>query len=491
MIASSESKLILCLINSAAYSRSYFEQLAPHLRTLGYRVHFALDSHFSDHLHGAGRTLDCADYFTDYLRANPEPVAESVRAATTWQSLFSDFDRWLTFNLDAPSQASGRFQYQDIPARLDAFFGDIFERLSPSAVLYEPVSNSFALAAYRATQLRGVPFLSISPSRIPGRIELSTSGALKDFAAIEAVQARHARDGIPAEILEEAIAYLASIDQQVPDYMKTNGLDQMSLRKKYLRLDKLSYFLRIWRYSRTQRSDWALAYQHGDPVALSVAYVRRAIWRKLRLRAVRKLFETQLPTEDFLVYPLHFHPEASTSIHAGDYVDELSVIKAVAFRLPSNVKLYVKEHPSAVALQPLGFYKQLSRLPNVRLISPELNAKALIRKSRGVVTLTSTAGFEGAVLNKPVLAFGNVFYRYFPNVRTVDGFSDIGAKLSWLLGYQPVSNTAIVHATAAYLDFTVPGKFDFMATLNNAAAMGGVARLVHTRLSYHDTTPTC
>lgn len=479
-------KTILCLINSAAYSRSYFEQLAPHLRSLGYQVHFALDSHLSDHLHGVGKTLADADYFTDYLRANQGPAPEAVRVSTTWQSLFSDFDRWVTFDLDAPVQTPGGFRYQDIPAQLDVFFGEIFDRLNPTAVLYEPVSNSFALGAYRACQTRKVPFLSISPSRIPGRIELSTTGALEDFTDIEKIRSVHARDGVPPAVLEEALSYVASIDQKVPDYMKTNGLDQLSLRKKYLKPEKLAYFRRLWRYSRTQREDWSLAYQHGDPVALSLAYVRRAVWRKLRLGAVRRLLETQVPDEDFLLYPLHFHPEASTSILAGDYVDELSVIRAVAFRLPTHVKLYVKEHPSAMALQPLWFYKQLSRLPNVRLLSPDLNTKSLIRKSRGVVTLTSTAGFEGAVLNKPVLAFGNVFYRYFPNVRTVEGFDDIEAKLGWLFAYEPIPADAIAQATAAYLDFTVPGTFDFMATLNNPTAMDGVATLVHTTLTRLD-----
>lgn len=483
------SKKILCLINSAAFSRSYFEQLMPYLKMHGYEVHFALDSHLSDYLNADGQALGCADYFTDYLRVNPRPVGSEEKTCATWQSLFSDFDRWVTFDLDAPKETSTGFRFQDIPVKLDSFFADIFKKQSPIAVLYEPVSNSFALAAYRACQTANIPFLSLSPSRIPGRIELSTSGALDDTARIAAIKAKYDEKGIPETLLNDTVQYIASIDQQVPDYMKTNGLDQLSLRNKYLNFEKLAHFWRIWRYSRTQRADWSLAYQHGNPVSLSFAYVRRAIWRKIRIGAVRRLLENQIPNEEFLLYPLHFHPEASTSILAGDYVDELSVIRAIAFRLPTHVKLYVKEHPSALALQPLWFYKQLSRLPNARLLSPALNTKALIRKCRGVVTLTSTAGFEAAVLNKPVLTFGNVFYSYFPNVRAVNGFNDISEKIDWILSYEPVSNDDIATATAAYLDFGVPGSFDFRATLNNSTAMKGVAMLVHSTLSGLELTP--
>ena len=486
MSNNTKSKNIVCVINAAAYSRTYFETLAPHLKNLGYGVHYVLDSHLTDCVYAEGEELEDASYFTDYLRARGICVSTDCIKQQSWSSLYSDFDRWLTFDIDAPDENEETYKYLEIPLKIDVFFNEIFERVRPVAVLYEPVSNSFAFGAYRTCQKYGIPFLSLSPSRISGRIELSTTGALSDHISIESIKNEHKIHGIPPEVLKITEDYLEFIDQKVPDYMKTNGLDQLSLINKYLSFEKLKYFWKIVVYSKTRRDDWRYAYQHGDPIRLSVAYAKRALWRKLRVKTVRKLFEKEVGNTDFLLYPLHFHPEASTSVLAADYVDELSVIKAVAFRLPLGMKLCVKEHPSAVALQPTWFYKQLSRLPNVKLISPELNTKELIRKSRGVVTLTSTAGFEAAALNKPVLAFGNVFYKYFENVKTLSGYQDLDEKISWLLNYKPLARIEIINAIAAYVAFGVEGYFDFKLASKSQDALKNVAKLVDKKLAELD-----
>lgn len=479
-----ENRLILCLINGAAYSRAYFEQLAPYLKAAGYRVAYALDSHLSDVLYANGRSLNGAWYFTDYVKSRLDDLHDITSADTqVWSSLFSDFDRFLTMNIDPPLKKGGRLEYKYIPLLLEDFFEKLFSEVKFSAVLYEPVSNSFAMAAYQVSKKAGVPFCSLSPSRIPGRIEVSMTGALHVNDEL-AVLLRQQQDKLVSdESRFMASKYIASIDAQMPDYMKTNGLDKLSLVSKYVRADKWAHFIRGWRYRRRYSQDCALAYQHGDPVALSKAYVTRAIKRRLRLRRVRRHYLNDMPTSPFMLYPLHFHPEASTSIYAADYVDELSVIKAIAFRLPVGVELCVKEHPSAVALQPLSFYRQLSALPNVKLLAASLPTKSLIRQSCGLVCLTSTAGFEAAVLNKPVIVLGNVFYSYFPNVRTVAGYQELSESLKWALSYEPVSSDDLLDATAAYVEFGAPGAFDFKRSLGDAAALEGVAALVAQRLA--------
>jgi hypothetical protein len=474
--------VVLCLVNAAAYSRTYFSKLAPKLEELGYDVRFALDSHLSDHVYADGSPIPGASYFTDFLRARAGTLPVKSRSNQTWASLFSDFDRYLTFDVNPPNTGEATFCYDQIPAHLDSFFDEILERISPDAVLYEPVSNSFAVSAYRMASERKIPFLSLSPSRIPGRIEISTTGALADSDCLGRKYDDFVSRGIPEDVREIADTYLASIDRAIPDYMKTNGLDQLSLAGKYLNAQKLRHLMRLWKYSKHHEDDWRFAYQHGDPLRLSSAYAKRALKRRFRHASVSRLFETDPPAENFVLYPLHFHPEASTSILAPDYVDELSIIKSIAFRLPVHAKLYVKEHPSAVALQPRAFYKQLSRMPNVRLLSPHLPIKRLIRQSCGVITLTSTAGFEAAVLNRPVLTLGNVFYNYFPNVRHVAALPDLSANLEWLFNYKPLPPSTILTAAAAYVSFTVPGSFDFFATLNNEVALTGVASLVNSTI---------
>lgn len=475
---------IVCLINSAAFSRPYFEQLAPHLRDLGYDVVFVLDSHMSDVLYANDTSIPNGWYFTDFmlewLRNGSKPPVSPT--AHRWTSLYSDFDRFLTMEIEPPLARDCPVSYSQIPGLLGQFFEKIFAAEKPVAVLYEQVSNCFAIAAYEQTLKAKIPFCSLCPSRIAGRIEISMTGAIEDFVRVGEIYRSADHGAISQESFDIAANYIRTIDQQVPDYMKPLSLGhtigELSISKKYLRWDKFRHVLRSWRYRTRHKEDCALAFQHGDPIKLSKAYFKRAFLRRVRSRFVAKYYQTQVHNEPYLLYPLHFHPEASTSVLAADFIDELSVIRAISFRLPTGMRLYVKEHPSAIALQPRSFYRQLDALPNVHLLAAGLPAKELARRSKGVICLTSTLGFEAAVLNKPVITFGDVLYGYFPNVRMIRDYSALDAALRWALDYAPVPPEQLLKATAAYVQFGAPGSFDFKGSLGDAAALRSAAMAV-------------
>jgi hypothetical protein len=486
---------ILCLINAAAYSRAYFQQLEPYLRGHGFDVAFALDSHLSDELYADGRPLSNADYFTDFCRSRL-PLPDDFPAGAEslgWGVLYSDFDRFLTMRIPPPLAPEGPLRFEHVPRLLEEFFRSVFDRVRPVAVLYEQASNSFALAANAEALRRGAPFCSIAPARLPGRIELSLTGALRDYIAL-GVHFRRALEGrVDASHWQVAQQYVDNVETAVPDYMKPGQagavLASVSLLSKYANVDKLRHVLRSWRYSRRHRDDVALAYQHGDPVRLSLAYFARALARRARLPLIQRMYKTSAPSGRFLLYPLHYHPEASTSVLAPDFTDELHVIRSIAFRLPAGLRLVVKEHPSAVALQPRDFYRQLCELPNVELVAADLPSKLLARRSEGVICVTSTLGFEAAVMNKPVVCLGDVLYGYFPNVRMVSHLGELDEALRWALAYEPLSPDTLLAATAAYAEFTAPGKFDFRASLGDAEALSSVADLIASRLQERSTSP--
>jgi len=480
---------ILCLINSAAYCRSYFEALQPHLEQQGFDVAYALDSHLSDVLYADGNPLPDADYFTDFCRSRLPSLAGYANRprAAGWGLLYSDFDRFLTLGYPPPLAPGGPLAYEYVPGLLEDFFESVFERIRPTAVLYEQVSNSFAIAANIAATKRSLPFCSIAPARLPGRIEVSLTGALDDHVTLHSYLKQARAGGVSDEAWQLARDYHAQVETAVPDYMQAGQagamLARMSLTERYATSEKLAHLARIWRYRRSHRDDVALAYQHGDPLLQSWAYFRRSVARRLRYARVRHHYRHDVREGRFLLYPLHFHPEASTSVLAPDFVNEMHVIEAIAFRLPTGLRLVVKEHPSAVALQSTSFYERLSRLPNVELVSANLNAKVLARASCGVVCVTSTLGFEAAVMNKPVIALGDVLYGYYPNVRMVRDLSALETALRWAVDHQPLPEQEILTATAAYAEFTAPGAFDFRTTAGNPEALCSMAHLIAVRLS--------
>src|SRR5688572_5510447 len=129
---------ILCLINSAAFSRLYFTQLQPHLEARGYSVIFALDSHLTDVLYADGKAIEGAWYFSDFIREHSSSLRQaSTSHKHTWGSLFSDFDRFLTMEIPPPLDSRSSVSYAEIPKLLDGFFDRVFSVVKPSAVLYE------------------------------------------------------------------------------------------------------------------------------------------------------------------------------------------------------------------------------------------------------------------------------------------------------------------------------------------------------------------
>ena len=463
-----KNKKILIIINFASYSRKYFEELSLDLEKNKVNAFFVLDSHLTDVIYCNNDIIKNGFYFSDFIIKNLRNF-KTPTANSNWGLFFSDFDRYITMDIQPPLLQSAKLlEYKNLPGLLNQFFNDVLDQITPDSILYESVSNSFALALYLLAKNRKIPFFSINQSRIPGRVEISQTGGLEDNETIAKIyQNMNNLSNVNPSTIEIANEYINNIDSKTPSYMLTNGLEELSILKKYFNLDKIILIWKYFKYKINFPMDMAFAYQHGDPIVISKALFRRSIYRLARYPFIKKYYKNNLKDEDYILYPLHFHPEASTSILAPDYVDEMVVIKAIAFRMPIDLRLYVKEHPSAVSLQSIEFYKALSKMPNVELISPEVPIKGLIRGSQGVITLTSTAGFEAAVLNKPVVAIGNVFYTYFPNVLKINDLNQLNEAIQWIINYQKIDINDIKLALCAYIEFGEEGSFDFKHSIGN------------------------
>lgn len=124
-------------------------------------------------------------------------------------------------------------------------------------------------------------------------------------------------------------------------------------------------------------------------------------------------------SDDYILFPLHFQPEASTCVYARKYENQLFFIEQMAKSIPVDKILYVKEHFVLQGHRPLSFYKQLEKYPNVKLISPNSDNNKLIKHSSFLICLTSTMGFEALMYGKPVFICGNCFYENFSGVQKI------------------------------------------------------------------------
>ena len=137
---------------------------------------------------------------------------------------------------------------------------------------------------------------------------------------------------------------------------------------------------------------------------------------RIRGAGLLGLFDEPVEGEKFVLYPIHFQPEASTLVQAPMYVDQLALLEDMARSLPVGYRLYVKEHLSNRGRRPLEFYNAIRRIPAVRLLGPDADTWALIKQASAIAVITGTMGWEGLLFDKPVVTFGDVFYNQVPSV---------------------------------------------------------------------------
>ena len=84
--------------------------------------------------------------------------------------------------------------------------------------------------------------------------------------------------------------------------------------------------------------------------------------------------------------------------------------------MPSGFKLVVKEHQGSIGRRRLSDYIDIKKNWNVLLVGPQEDSIELVKKSKAIVTITSTVGLQGLLLRKPVVTLARVSYDASPAV---------------------------------------------------------------------------
>ena len=469
----------LLLSNSAPNYHHFFKALVCLLEAEGAKVTVAVDSRFSLEENGLNELhfAEINEFAVWFASHKADPVLLARYAGFNLNSmLLSDFERAQVYGIWGPGADQDWFDR--LKSALLSFFEDIFARHAIDTVLYENVSNSFAHFALIVARMHGAGYIGIGGSRLPGRFTVSDD-PLEDLRTAQAFEEIRAGTTTPSQDVRDwAKDYLSRIETITPDYMKINGLDRLGLIKRYFRRGRLTRILALLRHVGDSRTN---NFQIGNPLLTHVGLFRRNLLRRLRAARVRKFYQQTRDGEKFLLYPLHFHPESSTSILAGSWLDEYEVIRNIAFNLPEGMRLYVKDHLSAWAYPSLDFYRRIRALPNVRLLPPEAPTKQLIGQSEAVITLTSTVGYEALLLRRRVFLYGRVFYEFHKGVVRVESPARLHALLQEHVA-RPVDWDEAYNAdfVCAYHAATLPGTLNLMlgpeAAKKMAAEVHGVLK---------------
>lgn len=399
----------LVLLDLAPNYHKFLVETGKALNRRGHKTFYAIDSPLNNWRYPEHPPEGEARIFSEFLAG----FEESDEVPTfPWRAFFPDFDRYENYGVNYGNKQGW---YLRLGAALEAFFESCVRDWKIDAIVYEGVTNSYAFFANRVAKRLGIRYVGIQASRIPGRHELH--GESEDVLRqrlknhYEMLEEGGQAD---AETEELVTIYMNGFVASTPDYMTKNGLLLENPLSRYAKIKNLSTFARLLQYQMTRKGVAHTNYRSGPPLSYSYHNAKRNAFRWLRSHFLRKYFQNPVVGDSYYLYPIHFHPEASTSVNSRWYVDEYPVIKNLAFSLPPGCWLYVKDHPSAVGYPSLDFYRKVSKLPNVRLIPPGGNTKQLIKNSKGLITQTSTAGYEALVLHKPVWVLGEVFYDFHP-----------------------------------------------------------------------------
>ncbi len=219
---------------------------------------------------------------------------------------------------------------------------------------------------------------------------------------------------------EEAVSFVERFRKQPVIY--STVYNSLIKHGKWKQFDFLhpKHFYRTYSYIRLVFRKW----QKNKEVQTDYTSVRPSdyfydrIRRKVRtLWGVDDLYDTFDRRVPYVFYALHFEPELSLLLLSPFDMHQLDIIWRLARSLPVGMYLYVKEHPQMAPYRARRFYTELKKIPNVRLLRPEISGFEIMRKATLVSTITGAVGWEATLLGKAVITFGDVFYNALPSAK--------------------------------------------------------------------------
>jgi hypothetical protein len=141
---------------------------------------------------------------------------------------------------------------------------------------------------------------------------------------------------------------------------------------------------------------------------------------------LRPFDKVNKPQRPYVLYALHKQPEASIDVLGSYFSNQLETIKTISRSIPFHFELYVKEHSNSVGDRGIKYYRELKKIPGVKLISPSINSHDLIRNAELVITVSGTIAYEAALMGVPSMTIAPMF---FGPILTINGFNPYSKQL--------------------------------------------------------------
>jgi hypothetical protein len=276
------------------------------------------------------------------------------------------------------------------------------------AAVFGEQTWAFELLTGQVCRALGVPHLMPHTVRIPDR-RFGFFDGYRDtgLVPLETVGEAHRREAATA--LEEFRRR-----RPQPGYM---ALDRTVLQPNLPRLRLLARHVADLagdRYDETSRRPLGMVADHA-----------KRWYRERRLKRWKGFERPRTEgARPFVLFLLHRQPESSIDVKGSPFTNQIEVVRTMVRTLPVTHELWVKEHQVALPLRPPGFLRELSRLPGVRVLDPDLPVFPLLERAELVVAITGTAAYEAALLGRPAATLAPVFFERVVAHPRFDPFHD-------------------------------------------------------------------
>jgi len=134
---------------------------------------------------------------------------------------------------------------------------------------------------------------------------------------------------------------------------------------------------------------------------------------------------------EYIFIPFQVSDDSQLLVQGNWIKDNISLVESVWRSLKElgfKIKIVVKEHPREYVNY--SFEEKLSKYD---VLFSNAGTAELILKSKLIVTINSTVGFEAVVFNKPVVITGNAFYESIPFVLKSNNQAELTSNLKKVL----------------------------------------------------------
>ena len=299
------------------------------------------------------------------------------------------------------------------------FIVNYLESAKPSLVIAEGVDDLVSFVACKYCNLNKINFFSIQNSRLGNglflsdRIDTGVTKVIDDFNFFY----NKLKNKSDFSIKE----YDDFIKEYISNKKKVYYLDKF-LNFKNLRLRDINIF---FNYLREYFHDPNGFHYKNHPISLPFLRIFRQFKNFYYNFFLNKIKTKDLKNLDYFYYGLQVFPEAATLVLGRETPDQLNIIKIISKALPYGKSLIVKEHPHAIGRRSLFFYNKINEIHNVYLIEHNENNYDILKKSKGLITISSSLSLEAILMKKPVYIYGDYYLNIDKNVTKINDFNTL------------------------------------------------------------------